>query len=386
MKTLSQGDGFVAISDRSIICIVLLLFFWSTTTLVISSTYSPFLLLSSSLPLSSSLVVVVVVFVCSVREEIHHRNHSRKHRSVDVGITSDGSKEIVSKEADPDEMPRKKPFSGKKKKEQLKEKRRKRANRNKNSQDSVANDTEGTSQTKQESVCENSSSTSSVKLVTSFGGNDVRNVDNRLATMMIREDDEKVRKRRLQGSVPVDTSKQGTFPKAVHTPLKQILYHPRRPQWKSNLTAVEVEANEKIQFDNWCSAIHSSYEQGQITPFEHNLEVWRQLWRVVEQSDVLLLTCDCRNPLFHISQSLVDECLLLRKPVIIVLTKTDLVPVQHVHQWIAFLKHLYPFVNVFPFSSRGTLSENELNKLNGGVTSRRKVLKKKPNVQQATKS
>ena len=29
---------------------------------------------------------------------------------------------------------------------------------------------------------------------------------------------------------------------------------------------------------------------------------------------------------------------------------------------------------------------NELNKLNGGVTSRRKVLKKKPNVQQATKS
>ena len=116
-----------------------------------------------------------------------------------MGITSDGSKEIVSKEADPDEMPRKKPFSGKKKKEQLKEKRRKRANRNKNSQDSVANDTEGTSQTKQESVYENSSSTSSVKLVTSFGGNDVRNVGNRLATMMIREDDEEVRKRRLQG-------------------------------------------------------------------------------------------------------------------------------------------------------------------------------------------
>ena len=283
-------------------------------------------------------------------------------------------------------MPRKKPFSGKKKKEQLKERRKKRANRRKNSEGSVANNTEGTSQTKEKVISENSTSASGVKLVTSFGGNDVRNVDNRLATMMIREDDEEVRKRRLQGSVPVDTSKQGTFPKAVHTPLKQTLYHPRRPKWKSNLTALEVETNEKIQFDSWCSAIHSSYEQGQITPFEHNLEVWRQLWRVIEQSDVLLLTCDCRNPLFHISQSLVDECLLLRKPVIIVLTKTDLVPAQHVHQWIAFLKHLYPFVNVFPFSSRGTLSENEVNKLNGGVASRRKVLKKKPNVQQATKS
>lgn len=33
-------------------------------------------------------------------------------------------------------------------------------------------------------------------------------------------------------------------------------------------------------------------EQGQvslaITPFEKNLEVWKQLWRVIEKSDLLL--------------------------------------------------------------------------------------------------
>lgn len=30
--------------------------------------------------------------------------------------------------------------------------------------------------------------------------------------------------------------------------------------------------------------------------FELNLETWRQLWRVIEMSDVLLLVVDCRYP------------------------------------------------------------------------------------------
>jgi large subunit GTPase 1 len=34
----------------------------------------------------------------------------------------------------------------------------------------------------------------------------------------------------------------------------------------------------------------------QVTPFEKNLEVWRQLWRVVERSDVVSQVIDARNP------------------------------------------------------------------------------------------
>ena len=117
----------------------------------------------------------------------------------------------------------------------------------------------------------------------------------------------------------------------------------------------EVETNEKIQFDTWC-LIFIQFKPGDITPFEQ-FRSMATIMRVVEQSDIILLTCDCRNPLFHISQSLIDECLLLRKPVVIILTKTDLVPVVHVHNWMKHLKHLYPFVNIFPFSSRGILSE-----------------------------
>ena len=34
-----------------------------------------------------------------------------------------------------------------------------------------------------------------------------------------------------------------------------------------------------------------------MTPFEKNLEVWKQLWRVVERSEVIVQIVDARNPL-----------------------------------------------------------------------------------------
>lgn len=34
-----------------------------------------------------------------------------------------------------------------------------------------------------------------------------------------------------------------------------------------------------------------------LTPYEKNLEFWRQLWRVVERSDVVVQIVDARNPL-----------------------------------------------------------------------------------------
>jgi large subunit GTPase 1 len=34
-----------------------------------------------------------------------------------------------------------------------------------------------------------------------------------------------------------------------------------------------------------------------LTPFERNLEVWRQLWRVLERSHLIVQIVDARNPL-----------------------------------------------------------------------------------------
>ena len=41
-----------------------------------------------------------------------------------------------------------------------------------------------------------------------------------------------------------------------------------------------------------------------ITPFEKNIEVWKQLWRVIEKSDFLLQIVDARNPYFFYYEDL----------------------------------------------------------------------------------
>lgn len=41
-----------------------------------------------------------------------------------------------------------------------------------------------------------------------------------------------------------------------------------------------------------------------LTPFERNLEVWRQLWRTCERSDLIVQIVDARNPLNFRSEDL----------------------------------------------------------------------------------
>lgn len=38
-------------------------------------------------------------------------------------------------------------------------------------------------------------------------------------------------------------------------------------------------------------------DQFLLTPFERNIEVWRQLWRVIERSHLVVQIVDARNPL-----------------------------------------------------------------------------------------
>lgn len=45
-----------------------------------------------------------------------------------------------------------------------------------------------------------------------------------------------------------------------------------------------VDGNETMMFDEWLTAIHRKYENEQLNHFEHNLEVWRELWRVTERA------------------------------------------------------------------------------------------------------
>ena len=55
---------------------------------------------------------------------------------------------------------------------------------------------------------------------------------------------------------------------------------PIRPPWHSKMSTEELERNELKAYNEWLTGIYSKYKAEELNHFEHNLEVWRQLWRV----------------------------------------------------------------------------------------------------------
>lgn len=81
---------------------------------------------------------------------------------------------------------------------------------------------------------------------------------------------------------------------------------PRRPKWNSKTTPQQLDTMERESLLDWRRGLAELQEHQDIlmTPFERNLEVWRQLWRVVERSDLIVQIVDARNPLLFRSADL----------------------------------------------------------------------------------
>ena len=58
-----------------------------------------------------------------------------------------------------------------------------------------------------------------------------------------------------------------------------------RPQWHGGMSADELQALERSDFLDWRRGLAELQEVDNITitPFERNLDFWRQLWRVIER-------------------------------------------------------------------------------------------------------
>ncbi|KIJ66294.1 hypothetical protein HYDPIDRAFT_109291, partial [Hydnomerulius pinastri MD-312] len=192
---------------------------------------------------------------------------------------------------------------------------------------------------------------------------------------------------------------------------------PKRPKWKYKMTKAEVDANEQGHFRKWLAQQDAIVErwQGALnsrrprvgdaddqastaapdpaglvavpgdvddseprdmphppTHFERNLEVWRQLWRVTEISQILLVLLDSRCPPLHLPPSLVAYLNLptsessLSPPsnprrnhqkahqiprTILVLTKVDISGPLRTAAWTSFLTRAYPSTPVVPVES-----------------------------------
>ncbi|GLA15049.1 hypothetical protein AnigIFM63309_010048 [Aspergillus niger] len=91
-----------------------------------------------------------------------------------------------------------------------------------------------------------------------------------------------------------------------HKQNKNRLTVPRRPKWDQSTTRQQLELMERESFLNWRRGLAELQENQDLlmTPFERNLEVWRQLWRVIERSDLVVQIVDARNPLLYRSEDL----------------------------------------------------------------------------------
>ncbi|TPP41171.1 50S ribosome-binding GTPase family protein [Leishmania donovani] len=78
----------------------------------------------------------------------------------------------------------------------------------------------------------------------------------------------------------------------------------------------------------------------EVSSYERNVEVWQQLWRTVELSDILVVVADARYPIIHAHLGLLTYITKeQRKPCVFVLNKEDLVPASTLRRWQRFLFH-----------------------------------------------
>ncbi|KAL9235404.1 hypothetical protein vseg_010163 [Gypsophila vaccaria] len=115
---------------------------------------------------------------------------------------------------------------------------------------------------------------------------------------------------------------------------------PRRPPWNAGMTVDELDVNETQSFLTWRRGLAKLEENEKLvlTPFEKNLDIWRQLWRVVERSDLLVMVVDARDPLFYRCPDLevyvkeVDE----HKRTMLLINKADLLPYEIRLKWAKY--------------------------------------------------
>lgn len=98
-----------------------------------------------------------------------------------------------------------------------------------------------------------------------------------------------------------------------HKNFENKLVIPRRPKWTKDQLKLQIERQENLSFLDWRRQLAELVENNDLllTPFERNLEVWRQLWRVVERCDLIVQIVDARNPLLFRSidlEAYVNDC------------------------------------------------------------------------------
>jgi large subunit GTPase 1 len=122
-----------------------------------------------------------------------------------------------------------------------------------------------------------------------------------------------------------------------HRENKDRLTVPRRPKWDENTTPQELDTLERESLLRWRRGLAELQENNDLlmTPFERNLEVWRQLWRVIERSDLVVQIVDARHPLLFRSDDLEDYVKEVdpKKNNLLLVNKADMMTLEQRKAW-----------------------------------------------------
>uniref|UniRef100_A0A4X2MAN0 Large 60S subunit nuclear export GTPase 1 n=1 Tax=Vombatus ursinus TaxID=29139 RepID=A0A4X2MAN0_VOMUR len=117
---------------------------------------------------------------------------------------------------------------------------------------------------------------------------------------------------------------------------------PRRPPWDEGTSAEGLQQAERENFLEWRRGLVRLEEEQNLilTPFERNLDFWRQLWRVIERSDVVVQIVDARNPLLFRCEDLERYVKEISgdKENVILINKADLLTEEQRGAWARFFE------------------------------------------------
>ncbi|KAJ8392925.1 hypothetical protein AAFF_G00071290 [Aldrovandia affinis] len=254
-------------------------------------------------------------------------------------------------------MPRKKPFSNKQKKKQLQVKReRKRGETGSGPNSRNASAERGTERDRDRQSDTSDSETTDVRRLNQQPSHREGRYDpNRYRLHYEKESREEVEKRKKIAMEKILEAVSETDLEVdindIYPPDKGLDF-PRRPSWHYGMLREELLKKEEKSFREYLEALQSRNPPGTLSHFEHNLETWRQLWRVLEMSDVILLIVDIRHPVLQFPPALYHAITAeLHKQVIVVLNKADLCPPPLVLAWKHYLSSLFPHLHCVCFTS-----------------------------------
>lgn len=132
---------------------------------------------------------------------------------------------------------------------------------------------------------------------------------------------------------------------AVKAAASLVVPIPWRPAWTEDMDVEDLLKLEGEAFLEWRRVL-AQIEQTEgvvMTPYERNLDFWRQLWRCVERCDLLVQIVDARDPAFYRSRDL-ERYVKTRyggaKRLLLLMNKSDFLPMELRRQWAAHFANL----------------------------------------------